>query len=289
MAASGVGAAIALATVRDAWAGEVVFLGTPAEEFGSGKVHMIRDGLFAGLDAALLFHPSDLDTARCELLAIGEWDVTFLGLQAHASADPWQGRNALDALITLFHSIGLWRQQLRPDARVHGIVLEGGTAANIIPHRAVGRFMVRSPRQVDFEAMKARFLALCRAAAMAADVEVQIEQQGTAATMRDNTTLREAWLANAAAAGIVDHPPQLDQLGSSDMGDVSQVVPTIHPMLAICDEGVPGHSERFRDAAASPRADEVTLLAATLVAQTAWDLFADPGLVAAAWDEFRGG
>jgi hypothetical protein len=107
--------------------------------------------------------------------------------------------------------------------------------------------------------------------------------------MRDNTTLREAWLANAAAAGIVDHPPQLDQLGSSDMGDVSQVVPTIHPMLAICDEGVPGHSERFRDAAASPRADEVTLLAATLVAQTAWDLFADPGLVAAAWDEFRGG
>jgi amidohydrolase len=289
MAASGVGAAIALAAIRHQFRGRIVFLGTPAEEFGSGKVRMIADGLFDRLDAALLFHPSDIDTAECQLLAVGEWDVIFHGLQAHAAADPWQGRNALDALVLLLSSIGLWRQQLRPDARVHGIVLEGGTAANIIPDRAVGRFMVRSPHQDEFERMRDRFLRLARSAADAADVEVEIIHQGSAATMHDNATLRERWRANAAAAGIVDRPIPLDRLGSSDMGDVSWVVPTIHPQLAICDEGVAGHSIEFRDAAASPRADEAALLAATLVAQTAWDLLADPALVEAAWREHRGG
>jgi amidohydrolase len=289
MAASGVGAAIALASIRSHFRGRIVFLGTPAEEFGSGKVQMIADGLFDGLDAALLFHPSDIDTAECQLLAVGEWDVIFHGLQAHAAADPWQGRNALDALVLLLSSIGLWRQQLRPDARVHGIVLEGGTAANIIPDRAVGRFMVRSPHQDEFERMRDRFLRLARSAADAADVEVEIIHQGAAATMHDNATLRERWRAHAASAGIIDRPIPVDRLGSSDMGDVSWVVPTIHPQLAICDEGVAGHSIEFRDAAASPRADEAALLAATLVAQTAWDLLADPTLVEAAWKEHRGG
>jgi amidohydrolase len=289
MAASGVGAAIALAAVRPRFAGRIVFLGTPAEEFGSGKVQMIRDGLFDGLDAALLFHPSDVDTAACQLLAVGEWDIIFRGLQAHAASDPWMGRNALDALILLFSSIGLWRQQLRPDARVHGIVLEGGSAANIIPDRAVGRFMVRSPRQEEFERMRDRFFRLARSAAEAADVEVEIIDKGASATMRDAGILRDLWRDHATAAGVVDRPVPLDRLGSSDMGDVSWVVPAIHPQLAICDEGVAGHSIEFRDAAASPRAEEVALVAATLVAQTAWDLLADPSLVAAAWQEHRGG
>ncbi len=289
MAASGVGAAIALAAVRPRFAGRIVFLGTPAEEFGSGKVQMIRDGLFDGLDAALLFHPSDVDTAACQLLAVGEWDIVFRGLQAHAASDPWMGRNALDALILLFSSIGLWRQQLRPDARVHGIVLEGGSAANIIPDRAVGRFMVRSPRQEEFERMRDRFFRLARSAAEAADVEVEISDKGASATMCEAGILRDLWRDHATAAGVVDRPVPLDRLGSSDMGDVSWVVPAIHPQLAICDEGVAGHSIEFRDAAASPRAEEVALLAATLVAQTAWDLLADPSLVAAAWQEHRRG
>jgi amidohydrolase len=289
MAASGVGAAIALAAVAPDIAGRIVFLGTPAEERGSGKQFMLDDGLFDGIDAALLFHPSDRTQAECALLASVDIEVTFEGLQAHAAADPWKGKNALDALIMLFSSIGLWRQQLRPSARVHGIVLEGGTAANIIPSRARGRFMVRSDDQADFEHMQERFAALVQAAALAADCRGDAVFTGGSSTMKDNATLRRRFVANMTAYGVEDNPVLFDQLGSSDMGNVSHVLPTIHPMLAICDEGVAGHSTEFRDAAALPRADEVTLLAATLIAQTAYELFAEPELVEAAWREFRGG
>jgi len=287
MAASGVGAAIALAAVREAFAGEVVFLGTPAEERGSGKQFMLDDGLFEGCDAALLFHPSDKTNVEVELLASCDVEVTFTGLQAHAAGDPWMGRNALDALITLFSSIGLWRQQLKPDARVHGIVIEGGTAANIIPDRAVGRFMLRSIDQVYYEGMQRRFADMVEAAALATGTDGEIEFSGGSSTMKHNRVLGERFAANMTAYGLVDSPPD-PNMGSSDMGNVSWVLPTIHPCLAICDAGTPGHSILFRDAAATPRADDVTLLAATLVAQTAFDLLADPALVEAAWREFRG-
>jgi amidohydrolase len=167
MAASGVGAAIALAAVRDSFAGEVVFLGTPAEERGSGKQFMLDDGLFVGCDAALLFHPSDKTNVEIQLLASCDVEVTFTGLQAHAAGDPWMGKNALDALITLFASIGLWRQQLKPDARVHGIVIEGGTAANIIPTAPSG---VHAPldRSGVLRGM-ACFADMAHAAALATD------------------------------------------------------------------------------------------------------------------------
>jgi amidohydrolase len=287
MAASGVGAAIALAAVRDTFAGEVVFLGTPAEERGSGKQFMLDDGLFDGCDAALLFHPSDKTNVEVELLASCDVDVTFTGLQAHAAGDPWMGKNALDALITLFSSIGLWRQQLKPDARVHGIVMEGGTAANIIPDRAVGRFMLRSAEQPYYEAMQTRFAAMVQAAALATDTRGEAVFSGGSSTMKHNHVLGDRFAANMAAYGLVDAPPD-PNMGSSDMGNVSWVLPTIHPCLAICDAGTPGHSILFRDAAAMPRADDTTLLAATLIAQTALDLLADPALVAAAWREFSG-
>ena len=167
MAASGVGAAIALASMADELPGEIVFFGTPAEERGSGKQIMIDDGLFEGIDAALLFHPCDRNHVQSFPLASEDVEVVFHGLQAHAAADPWKGRNALDAMILLFSSVGLWRQQLRPDARVHGIIQEGGTAANIIPERTRAWFMLRSPDQTYYEEMKTRFRSLAEAAAMA--------------------------------------------------------------------------------------------------------------------------
>jgi amidohydrolase len=287
MAASGVGAAIALSALAPELPGEIVFLGTPAEERGSGKGIMIRDGLFEGLDAALLFHPSDVTGVQCRLLASEDIYVTFHGRQAHAASEPWMGRNALDALILLFDAVGLWRQQLRPDGRVHGIVQEGGTAANIIPSRTKAWFMVRSPREEEYAAMRDRFREMCEAAAAATGCTVEVAFEGGSSTMKHNRTLDGRFAANMAAYGVDDEPPT-DNLGSSDMGNVSQVIPTIHPSIAICPEGVPGHSIEFRDAAASPRADEVTLLAATIVAQTAYELFADPALVDAAWAEFRG-
>jgi amidohydrolase len=288
MAASGVGAAIALAEVAPELPGEIVFLGTPAEERGSGKAHMIRDGLFDGLDAALLFHPSDTSYVTCRLLASEDVYVTFHGFQAHAASEPWMGRNALDALILLFSAVGLWRQQLRPDVRVHGIVQEGGTAANIIPGRARGWFMVRSPREAEYLEMRDRFREMCEAAAAATGCTVEVVFDGGASTMNHNATIGDRFAANMAAYGVADQPPS-DYLGSSDMGNVSQILPTIHPSIAICAEGTPGHSIEFREAAASALGDEVTLLAATLVAQTAYELFADPALVETAWQEFRSG
>ena len=286
MAASGVGAAIALAAVAADLPGEIVFLGTPAEERGSGKQIMIDDGLFEGIDAALLYHPCDRDHVESHPLASEDVDVVFTGLQAHASSEPWMGRNALDALIELFVSVGLWRQSLRPAARVHGIIREGGTAANIIPDRTAAWFMLRSDDQAEYARMKDRFRAMCEAAALATGTSVEVVFSGFATTMLNNPVLVERFRANMAAYGIVDQGDD-PNAGSTDMGNVSWVCPTIHPDLAICDVGVPGHSTTFRDAAALPRADATTLLAATLVAQTAVDLYLDPALVAAAWDAFR--
>jgi amidohydrolase len=286
MAASGVAAAIGLAAIREALPGEIVFLGTPAEERGSGKQVMIDDGLFAGIDAALLFHPSPATHVECFMLACEDVDVTFTGQQAHAAADPWEGLNALDAMVMLLNGIALWRQQLRPDARVHGIVLEGGTAANIIPARTTGRFMIRTANQAAFAEMRTRFAALVESAAAATGCRGEALFSGASSTMLHNRTLGDRFAAQMAAHGIADAPPD-PAPGSSDLGNVSQVLPTIHPHLAICDADVPLHSTGFRDAARTERADEITLLAGILVAETAIELFRDPRLVEVAWREYR--
>jgi metal-dependent amidase/aminoacylase/carboxypeptidase family protein len=249
---------------------------------------MIDDGLFDGIDAALLYHPCDRSHVESTALASEDVDIVFRGLQAHASSDPWKGRNALDAIILLFSSVGLWRQQLRPSSRVHGIIREGGTAANIIPDRTAAWFMLRSDDRADYDQMRATFTNMAEAAALATRTEVEITFSGGATTLRNNHVLAERFRANMAAYGIEDMGADPSP-GSTDMGNVSWVCPTIHPDLAICDEGIPGHSTAFRDAAVTPRADETTLLAATLIAQTAVDLFLDPELVAAAWEEFRSG
>jgi amidohydrolase len=286
MAASGVGAAIALAAVADELPGEIVFFGTPAEERGSGKAIMIDDGLFQGIDAALLYHPCDRTHVETHPLASEDVEVVFTGLQAHASSDPWRGRNALDGLIALFVSVGLWRQQLRPTARVHGIIREGGTAANIIPDRTSAWFMIRADSELEYEAMRDRFRGLCQAAAAASDTTVEVTFSGRATTMRNNRVLAERFRANMGAYGLDDQGDDLNA-GSTDMANVSQVCPAIHPDLAIAPEGTPGHSILFRDAAAGPVADEITLLSATLIAQTAYECFADPDLIPAAWAAFR--
>jgi amidohydrolase len=248
---------------------------------------MIEDGLFDGLDAALLFHPCDRNHVASIALASEDVDVVFHGLQAHAAADPWRGRNALDAMIQLFSAVGLWRQQLDPGNRVHGIIQEGGTAANIIPDRTKAWFMLRSPDQAEYERIKARFSEIVQGAALATDTTAEVTFSGGAMTIHPNGPLEARWVANAAAYGIVDEGPD-PSAGSTDMGNVSWHCPTIHPELAIAPEGTAGHSTAFRDAAGTPAADRTTLLAATLVAQVAYELFQDPELVAAAWRDFRG-
>jgi amidohydrolase len=287
MAASGVGAAIGLAAVSDGLPGEIVFLGTPAEEHGSGKRQMVEDGLFDGLDAALLYHPCDRNHVEIDPLASEDIEVVFHGLQAHASSNRWEGRNALDAMILLFSSVGLWRQQMQPGTEVHGIIREGGTAANIIPERTSAWFMLRSHDESVYRRLQTRFEELCRAAALATETEVEVSFSGGARTMLNNPVLADRWRANMAAFGISDEGPDA-AYGSTDMGNVSWVVPAIHPDLAAVPKGTPGHSIAFRDASAEPMADDITLLAAMLVAHTAVDLYLDPTLVEASWRAFVG-
>ena len=220
MAASGVGAAIALAAIADELPGEIVFLGTPAEEQGSGKQFMIEDGLFDGIDAALLYHPCDRSHVESHPMASEDVDVVFTGLSSHASSDPWKGANALDAMIQLFTAVGLWRQQLKPSARVHGIIREGGTAANVIPDRTSASFMLRSDDLAYYEQLKARFTSMAEAAALATGTSVEVTYSGFAATMRNNRVLAERFRANMAAYGIVDMGDD-PNAGSTDMANVS--------------------------------------------------------------------
>jgi metal-dependent amidase/aminoacylase/carboxypeptidase family protein len=171
---------------------------------------------------------------------------------------------------------------------VHGIIQEGGTAANIIPDRTRAWFMIRSAEQAFYdEQMKPRFEALCKAAALAAGVEVSVEFSGYASTMKHNRTLAARWLANAAAYGLVDQGKDV-HAGSTDMANVSWAVPAIHPEMSITEGPTPGHSIEFRDAAARPLADRTVLIASTVVAQTALDVLLEPGLRDALWREFRG-
>lgn len=287
MCSSSAGAAIAAASVlgRDI-AGEIRFIGTPAEESGNGKVHLIRAGLFDDVDVCLQIHPADNTSAEVRCLAITEVKVAFHGVLAHASADPWLGRNALDAIVLLYTMVGQWRQHLRPGERVHGIITRGGAAPNVVPELTTGRWYLRTPVDDDLEPMIDRFRAMADAAASASgcSVEVTEDQMSRCRTMLNSPTLLEIWRRHLAAAGIEDGPID-PNVGSTDMGNVSHEVPTIHPYLAIAPAGTPGHSHAFAAAAGGKDGDAMLDLGIRVLAGTAVEIIRTPDLVDRAWAE----
>jgi metal-dependent amidase/aminoacylase/carboxypeptidase family protein len=234
----------------------------------------------------MMIHASNTTQVQLELLGSIDAEITFTGVQAHASTDPWRGRNALDAVILLFNSIGLWRQQLRTDARVHGIITDGGSAVNIIPGHAVAHVRLRSRDDAYHQEMRDRLVTMAAAAAQATGTEQSLRWFAHARTMRHNETIGARFRGHLGSQGMTDDPLS-PRLGSSDIGNVSFAVPTIHPMLAITRDPVPLHSEAFRELAATPHAQEVALIGAISLAQTTADLLRDRGLVDAAWAEFR--
>lgn len=289
MCSSSAAAAVASArTLGRDFAGELRFIGTPAEEAGNGKVTLIEAGIFRDVDVALQIHPSDRTSVVNDFLALTEIGVQFHGVTAHASADPWLGKNALDALVTLYNSVSQWRQHLMPGERVHGIVTHGGAAPNIIPDETAGRFYVRTPIDANLDALISRFHAMADAAAAATGCTVTYVESATnrCRTMVNNPTLADLFRRHLERAGVADGPPD-PNTGSTDMANVSHEVPTIHPMLAIAPQGTPGHSREFSDYARGPNGDATLLVAARSLAATAVDLIRDPSLVQAAWDEFR--
>ena len=289
MCSSSAGAAIAAASLlgRD-FAGEIRFIGTPAEEAGNGKVYLIEAGVFGDVDVCLQIHPSDSNSAEVLALAITEVKVAFHGKLAHASGDPWLGKNALDAIVLLYTMVAQWRQHLKHGERVHGIITHGGAAPNIVPDLTTGRWYLRTPVDDDLDAMVERFGTMAEAAASATGctVDVGIDPKNRCRTMVNNPTLLEVWRRHLGETGIVDDPID-PNAGSTDMANVSHEVPTIHPYLQIAPRGTPGHSREFAAHAGGEDGDRMLPKAITVLAATAIDLIHDPALVERAWAELR--
>ena len=289
IATAGAGAGAALAAVRDRLPrGRIHVIGTPAEEGGAGKVRLIRAGVFKDVDAAMMIHGWDKWIAHQDLLGIVRVTFEFTGKAAHAAADPFEGINALDAVIQTFNNIGMLRQQVRPDARIHGIVTSGGAAPNIIPEFAAALFYVRAKSLDYMWQLQKRVIACAEGAAQATACTLKvIEHDSAYEPMKRNETLLEVFRANMQRVGAPESPEVKDRLGSSDVGNVSQVLPTIQPLVKIAPEGTPIHSRAFEAAAVSPLAREGMLAAAKVMAMTTLDLLSDPRLVERAQQDFR--
>jgi len=291
IATSGAGAGAALAVLRSRLpAGRVQVIGTPAEEGGGGKVKLLRAGVFEGVDCAMMIHGFDRTILHQDLLGVVRVGFEYAGKAAHAAADPWVGVNALDACIQTFNAIGMLRQQIRPDCRIHGIIESGGVAANIIPEYAKATFYVRAPRLDTMWELHRRVVACAEGAAHATGATLTVTQHEMVyEPLKRNQTLLDLFAANMRGAGLVEGEPMPDRLGSSDVGNVSQVLPTIQPMVAIAPTGMAIHSREFVEAAIEPLAHAGMLAAAKTMAMTTYDLLADPARVRAAKEEFARG
>jgi amidohydrolase len=290
IAAAGVGAAIALAEAVDEVGGSVLVLGTPAEEGGGGKILMARQGAFDGVDAAMMVHPAGMDLVGMHVLAVSTVEVEYRGRAAHASASPHRGINALDGLVTAYVAIAQLRQHIRATERVHGIITDGGRAPNIVPERAAGVFYVRAANERRLAELKRRVEGCFHAGAQASGCELHMHTDGEDyADMITSEPIAAAYAANMARLGRTVQPESavaFGVAGSTDMGNVSKIVPSIHPMLAIAPANVPLHSEEFTRWASSDEAHRGIADGAKALAMTALDLLCDPGLRAAAHFEF---
>lgn len=279
IAAAGLGAGLAAAALADRLGGRVVLLGTPAEEGGGGKVFMIERGAFDDVDAAMMIHPADVDLRWMTTIAYQRLTVEFLGEAAHAAAHPWNGRNALDAAVLGYMNVAALRQHIRPDERVHGVFTDGGEKPNIVPAHAAMDWYVRASDSVRLEALKPRVLAALRAGAEASGCEIVHQWHEPAyADLVRNRPLEDLYAANSAALGRPLGEPGIDGdvVGSTDMGNVSHVVPSIHPMIAISPPGVGIHTAGFTGHAASAQGDAGALLGAKAMAMTIVDLWTRP-------------
>lgn len=288
IAAAAVGAATALRSILPPGAARIVVLGTPAEEMGIGKVDMIANGAFDGVEFALMVHPSSRRYVIKHYLGLARVRFTFFGKPAHAAAYPEEGINALDGVIQTFNGISALRQQLRQDVRVHGIITEGGVAPNIIPERASAHFYVRADDLAELERAKARVLACAEGAALATGCRLQVDADPRImAPLKVNRIFSDLYSAQLAYLGLQESENQPDKnKGSSDIGNVSQIVPTIHPHVPIGD-GINIHSEAFARATVSGKGKAAVAEGATALALTVAELAARPDIREEIWREFR--
>jgi amidohydrolase len=270
--------------------GKVIALGTPAEETGYGKARMVEKGVFRGIDAAMMVHPSSRRHVAKGYLALAKLHFTFYGRAAHAAAYPEHGINALDGVLLLFNGVSALRQQLPDTVRVHGIVTEGGRAPNIIPERAKAYFYVRGETLAEMHEAVARVKGCAAGAATASRCRLEVEEGAyTLSPMKVNPVLADAYQGALALLGLPESGAPTDRnRGSSDIGNVSQVVPTLQPNVPITSGArVEIHTRAFEEATTKPSGIDGMMEGIRALALTGYDLFADPALVKAAWRHFK--
>jgi amidohydrolase len=290
ISAACIGAARALREHSGAASGELLVIGTPAEEGGGGKIIMLEHGVFDGVDAAMMFHPGARTMTTRGSLAAARITMRFHGRAAHAAAAPHVGVNALDACIQTFNAINALRQHVRDETRIHGIITHGGEAANITPAFAEAKFSVRHRRYAYVQELLERVKACATGAAASVGATVSFEDGLAYAERRVNAPLAERFRAHLEAQGErVLEPLAVGGVGSSDFGNLSQAVPAIHPYVAIVPEGTSAHTPEFAEAAASPSGLRAITIAANALALTMHDLFVDPSLLERVRTDFADG
>ncbi len=286
IAAAGVGAGIALAKSLGDIPATIVVYGTPAEETTSGKLPMVAAGLFDRLDVALMTHPGDRTTVGAKSLALNLIDFTFEGKASHAAASPEKGISALDGVMMLFNGIEYMREHVRSDVRIHGIVTDGGAAANIVPERASARFYVRSADRNYLDTVVERVHNVANGAAMITGTKVTIKQIKAYDNKVILESLSELLLENAKALGAKQILPPPESTASTDFGSVTYRVPGAELGIAFVPVGTPGHSQAYVQAGTTPAGHEAVITAAKVLAASGYDLITNPELLQKVKAEF---
>ncbi len=285
IAAMSVGAALACKAAG--LPARIVLFGTPAEEAGGGKVSMTAAGLFDGLDAAMMVHPSNYSTCGRTSLAMRPFKLKFHGKPAHASGRAEDGINALEAAVQTYVAINGLRQHLPTDVRIHGIFSHGGSAPNIVPEYAELYYYVRAATMTVMEEAYRRAVDCARGAALATGTSVDVEQMLTYRERVESPELGAAYISNLHELGVSTIDPRsIKGVGSSDAGNVSHVAPMIHAYLQLASGDVKGHTRAFAEAAGTPHALDVALLGVKALALTAVDLVFAPGMLEEVRREF---
>lgn len=284
--AAGIGLSKAVAETG----GKVYVYGTPAEETRGGKVTMAEQGIFNHLDVAMMVHPYYCHQKSGRSLAMDAIQFEFFGKSAHAAAAPHEGINALDGVLQTFNSINALRQHVKPDVRIHGVITEGGKAANVVPDYAVAQFYVRASTRAYVDEVTEKVKACANGAALATGTKLKISNyEFSYDDMQTNQTLSDVYTNNLISLGVSEQSITEDQgdHGSLDMGNVSQVVPAIHPYIQICDDYFVCHTHEFREAALSEQGREAMILGAQTMALTGYDVLTNQTLLQKIKEEFK--
>lgn len=283
----GAGAGVALSKVINKIGGKVVVFGTCAEETNGAKVDMAEQGLFNNVDVAMMLHPNNVTCESGTSLAMEAIEFDFFGQTSHAAASPEKGINALDAVILTFNGINALRQHVTSDVRMHGIISEGGVAANIVPDKAVAKFYVRAAKKKYLKEVVEKVKNIARGAALMTGARLEISNyESSFDDMNTNKNLSKIFNKNLEGLGVeVKEAEKVS--GSLDMGNVSYVVPSIHPMIGIGNVNLVGHTVEMAEATITNEAHEAIIKGVTALAFTGYDVISDKNLLAEIKKEFE--